>query len=49
MIPVKRFSVCIPGTPPVEVLSTGSKQLALASATSDQVVYDWSTWLVVKE
>ena len=43
----KRFSVCIPGDPPVQVLATNSLQLALAVSTADEVVYDWTTGKIV--
>lgn len=47
--PTPRFSVCTPGDPPVEVLATNSRQLALATATTSEVVYDWATGKQITE
>lgn len=37
-----RYSVCRPGTPPVEVLATNSLELATAAAHDGLVLYDWT-------
>lgn len=51
MIYTPRYSVCMPGEPPTEILATNYRPAAFekAAETPGSVVYDWTTGLVIDE